>query len=83
LSVQGAIEGGVQDVSGDSRLSVVYALQWNNSNPFNPTTVINYQLPIEGSKLASGVYFYRLQAGSFIQTRKMLLLNWKYESADL
>jgi hypothetical protein len=28
-----------------------------------------------GSKVASGVYFYRLQANDFIQTRKMILLK--------
>jgi hypothetical protein len=35
----------------------------------------NYQVDFNGSNLASGVYFYRLQAGKYIQTRKMLVLQ--------
>jgi hypothetical protein len=35
----------------------------------------NYQAEFNGSNLASGVYFYRLQAGKYIQTRKMLILQ--------
>ena len=28
-----------------------------------------------GSKVSAGMYFYQIQAGSFIQTRKMILLK--------
>jgi Secretion system C-terminal sorting domain len=85
-----------------------YSLSQNFPNPFNPTTVISYQLAantvvtlkvydilgreiktlinegqtagshsvlFDGSNLASGVYFYRLQAGSFIQTKRLILLK--------
>ena len=97
----------------DAQSPRVFALQPNYPNPFNPTTMILYQLPVstpvrleiydvlgqkvrtlvaqvqpagvyqvtwdssnEGGRLvAAGVYFYRLQAGDFIQVRRLMLLK--------
>ena len=97
-------------------LPAEYSLSQNFPNPFNPTTLIRYQVPgvsevklvvydflgrevsvlengrreagahevkFDGTGLASGVYFYRLQArhtdgaqaGTYMQTRKLLLLR--------
>ncbi|OGU83459.1 MAG: hypothetical protein A2279_13595, partial [Stygiobacter sp. RIFOXYA12_FULL_38_9] len=35
----------------------------------------NYEVKFDGSKIASGVYFYKLQSGSFVQTKKFILLK--------
>ncbi len=34
-----------------------------------------YQVQFDGSRLASGVYIYRMTAGSFVQSRQMLLVK--------
>ncbi len=40
-----------------------------------PLPAGTHQVMFEGSRLASGVYFYRLQAPGFTRTRKMLLIK--------
>ena len=35
----------------------------------------NYEVNFDASNLASGIYFYRIQSGSFIQTKKLMLLK--------
>ena len=35
----------------------------------------NYEIEFDASRLSSGVYFYKLQAGAFVQIRKMILLK--------
>jgi len=35
-----------------------------------------HEVAFDGSTLPSGVYFHRLRAGEFVQTRRCLLLRW-------
>jgi chitinase len=87
-----------------------FALFTNYPNPFNPSTTIQYQIPVASNvsikvfdmlgrniatllnetksagtgfvqfdasryQISSGVYFYRIQAGSFVQTKRMILVK--------
>jgi len=96
------LEGDLADVPSE------FALLNNYPNPFNASTVIDYQLPVSstvklevynllGSKVAtlvngeqeagyrsvtwdasevsSGVYFYKLTAGDYTETKRMMLVK--------
>jgi hypothetical protein len=49
-------------MNNDVKEAGYYRMQWNSTNLF-------------GTSVATGVYFYRITAGSFVQTKKMLLLK--------
>ncbi len=99
---------GIKDYNEEGNTPGKFILSQNYPDPFNPTTVITYQLPVNsfvslkvyditgkeimtlvngsqnagnhsvsfnGSGLASGVYFYRITAGIFTSTKKMVLLK--------
>jgi hypothetical protein len=35
----------------------------------------NHEVRFDGSDLSSGVYFYRLQAGAFVEAKKLVLVR--------
>ena len=55
----------VYDVLGNEITTLV--------NEFKPAG--SYSISFDASKLSSGIYFYRLQAGNYVETKKMLLLK--------
>jgi hypothetical protein len=95
-------------VSNDPGPTRTYGLSQNFPNPFNPSTVIAYQIATEGdvtlkvydmlgrevktliserqnagshsvtfnaSALPSGVYFYRLESGTYSEVKKLVVLK--------
>jgi hypothetical protein len=107
------IEFHLTSVENNPRMPMSYDLGYNYPNPFNPSTMIPYQVPKKthvsivifdvlgrfvatlvneektqgryfvewkgenssGNQAATGVYFYRMKAGHFEASRKMLLLR--------
>lgn len=67
---KGGIKGGfvtlkVYDVLGNEVATLV-----NEEKPAG-----EYEVEFDGRELTSGIYFYKLQAGSFVETKKMILLK--------
>ncbi|MCK5087226.1 MAG: T9SS type A sorting domain-containing protein, partial [Melioribacteraceae bacterium] len=55
----------VYDVLGNEIAVLV-----NEENPAG-----NYEVEFDGYGLISGIYFYKLQAGSYVETKKMILIK--------
>jgi hypothetical protein len=47
----------------------------NQNLPAGNHNVVFDGLDNDGSELASGIYFYRIKAGQFTQSRKMMLMK--------
>lgn len=62
LKIFDAIGREVQTLIDEDLTQGVYSEVWNGKNSFNQT-------------VSSGVYFYRLQSGNFVQTKKMILMR--------
>jgi hypothetical protein len=65
LAVRSFVTLKIYDVLGNEVATLV-----NEEKPAG-----NYNVDFKGNNLASGIYFYTLRAGSFVQSRKMILLK--------
>ena len=65
LSSDGNVSLKVYDILGNEVASLINDFQ--NAG--------NYKISFDASRLASGVYFYKLQTSNFVQVRKMMLLK--------
>lgn len=67
LPVSGNVSLKVYDVLGNEVATLV--------DEYKPAGTYNVEFTINNLQLSSGIYFYQLKAGDYIQTRKMILLK--------
>jgi hypothetical protein len=65
LPISGQVTLKVYNILGDEIATLV-----NEEKPAG-----SYDVIFNSAKIASGTYFYRLQAGSFLETKKMILMK--------
>lgn len=65
LPNDGLVQIKIYDLSGKEVMNLV------NENK----TAGNYEVKFNGANLSSGVYFYRINAGEFVQTKRMVLIK--------
>ncbi|MBL1213947.1 MAG: T9SS type A sorting domain-containing protein [Ignavibacteriae bacterium] len=116
IAIVNQVQGIAPDKKGAEGNEIIkphtFALEQNHPNPFNPTTIINYQIPelshvtikvydILGKEIAelvntikdagfysvnfdatsvsrrisSGTYIYRMEAGKYVESKKMIILK--------
>lgn len=68
LPASGNVSLKVFDILGNEIATLI-------DNDFKEAGYYNYLLSTVNFPLSSGIYFYRLQAGNFVQTKKMILLR--------
>jgi hypothetical protein len=62
--------------AGDVRLTVFNVLGQEAATLVNENKPAGtYSVQFDASRLASGLYFYRLQAGSYVEMKKLVLLK--------
>ena len=66
VSVQGLVSIKIYDVLGNEISTLVN----------EEKSVGKFEIEFNGKDLPSGIYFYQLNAGNFITTKKMILLKW-------
>lgn len=54
--------------------NILFAQLQSGSFEFDGRTR-NYEVEFNANNLSSGVYFYQLRAGSFVETKKMILIK--------
>ena len=62
LIIYDALGNKVKEVFNKELMKGQYSFTWSGKNN-------------EGEKVSSGIYFYRMEAGTFVKTKKMILLK--------